>query len=323
MGAKERAVGRLLKRFWPVVALILATATPAVYLGRPALARFTDQHANPANTFTADTLTPPTGLTASVSGTSIVLNWVATPDTYADQYKVFRSTTSGGSYSQIATVSPVTLTTYTDATPTAGIRYYYVLQAAKGTNWVSVNSNEANASVPVNTGFLNCAANAAVTSSSGDNNGYEVTPGNACANDAARAEDNDSGTSGSLSCSSTARDRHLFYNYGFTVPAGQTINGIEVRLDAWDDAGTTPAICAELSWNGGASWTAAKVTPTLTTAEVTYILGSAIDTWGRTWTSATDFTNANFRVRLTDIASSTFRDFRLDWVAVRVTYSPP
>ena len=50
---------------------------------------------------------------------------------------------------------------------------------------------------------------------------------------------------------------------------------------------------------------------------MTYILGAATDTWGRTW-SDVDFANANFRVRVTNVADSA--DFLLDWVAVRVTY---
>src|SRR3990172_7254780 len=86
------------------------------------------------------------------------------------------------------------------------------------------------------TSFLSCTANAAVTTNSGDNNGFQLNPGNACANDAAFAEDTNGGTANSTSCSSTARDRHLFFNYGFGVPASSTINGIEVRLDAWADS---------------------------------------------------------------------------------------
>ncbi|OGO50866.1 MAG: hypothetical protein A2148_07890 [Chloroflexi bacterium RBG_16_68_14] len=177
---------------------------------------------------------------------------------------------------------------------------------------------------PTNTGFLNCASNAAVTSGSGDNNGFQVNPGNACANDGAFAEDTDSGTNTGTSCSGTDKDRHLFYDYGFTIPAGSTINGIEARLDAWIDGGTsaTRIMCVELSWDGGTSWTAANTTSTLGTTEATFILGAATDTWGRTWSDA-DFSNANFRLRITNVAPSTARDFRLDWAAVQVTYTPP
>ena len=80
-----------------------------------------------------------------------------------------------------------------------------------------------------------------------------------------------------------------------------------------------PNSVCRLSWNGGTTWTAAKSTATLSTAELTYILGSATDTWGRTW-AAGNFSNTNLRVRVISIASATARDFSLDWVAVRVTY---
>jgi len=37
---------------------------------------------------------------------------------------------------------------------------------------------------------------------------------------------------------------------------------------------------------------------------------------------ASDFSNANFRVRVIDVGSNTARDFYLDWIAVNVTYQP-
>jgi hypothetical protein len=64
---------------------------------------------------------------------------------------------------------------------------------------------------------------------------------------------------------------------------------------------------------------AAKSTATLRTTELTYLLDSPTDTWGRTWATS-DFSNTNLRARVINIASSTARDFSLDWVATRVTY---
>ena len=100
------------------------------------------------------------------------------------------------------------------------------------------------------------------------------------------------------------------------------IKGIQVRLDARADATSgSPKICVQLSWDGGTTWTTAKSTTTLSTTEATYTLGSTSDTWGRTWTSG-NFSNANFRIRVIDVASNTSRDFFLDYVAVNVTYQP-
>lgn len=176
---------------------------------------------------------------------------------------------------------------------------------------------------PTNTGFRSCTANAAVTTGSGDNNGFQLNPANACADDAAFAEDTNSGNTTATTCSAAGKDRHLYYNYGFSIPAGSTVNGIEVRLDAWADSATgSPFMCVELSWDGGTTWTAAKNTTTLGTAQATFTLGTTSDTWGRTWSTG-DFSNTNFRVRITNVASNNARDFRLDWMPVQVTYTPP
>ncbi|HJR78879.1 MAG TPA: M14 family metallopeptidase [Anaerolineales bacterium] len=179
-----------------------------------------------------------------------------------------------------------------------------------------------NGTPPVNTGLLSPSAQAPVTSGSGDNNGYQTNPSNAFANDGVFAVDTNSGTNNNTSCTSNRKDRHTFYNYGLSIPSGATITGIEVRLDGRADSTSgSPRFCVQVSWNGGASWTTAKSTSTLTTSEATHLLGGAADTWGRTWASG-DFTNANFRVRITDVASSTSRDFSLDWIGVQVSYTP-
>jgi hypothetical protein len=169
-----------------------------------------------------------------------------------------------------------------------------------------------------NTGFRSPTANAA--DSGGNGNGFESNPANAHADDAASAVDSNSGTASSLSCTSTARDRHRFFNYGITLPAGAVVQGIEVRLDARADSTSgTPRMCVELSWDGGVSWTAAQVTSTLSTTMATRTLGGATNTWGRSWTAA-ELSNANFRVRVTNVANATSRRFSLDWIAVRVTH---
>ncbi|RPI94107.1 MAG: hypothetical protein EHM40_07675 [Chloroflexi bacterium] len=63
-----------------------------------------------------------------------------------------------------------------------------------------------------------------------------------------------------------------------------------------------------------------KTGPNLSTTERSDILGSASDTWGRTW-NTNELTSANLRVRVVSVASSTSRDFFLDWLPVRVWYS--
>ena len=157
--------------------------------------------------------------------------------------------------------------------------------------------------------------------SGGDGNGFQSSPGSAYADDAAVATDTNSGSGTSTSCTNSAKDRHRFSNYGFSIPTDVTVTGIEVRLDARADSTSgSPRMCVQLSWNGGTTWTTAKATATLGTSMTTFTLGSATDTWGRTW-SPTDFANATFRVRVINVAGSTSRDFFLDWVAVRPHYT--
>jgi len=168
------------------------------------------------------------------------------------------------------------------------------------------------------TGFLSPTENLA--DGGGHGNGYETNPGNAYALDGLFAVDTGSGTSTNAICSNTGKDRHRFYNYNISVPAGSKINGIEVRLDAKvDSADNSPAICVQLSWDGGTSWTASRMAGPLGTNLQTFILGSPADSWEHIW-SLNDISNASFRVRVIDLATNNSREFSLDWVAVRVSY---
>ena len=180
-----------------------------------------------------------------------------------------------------------------------------------------------NTPVAGNTGWLSASANAAETNGAGDNNGYEIVPSNALADGGGVAQDVNSGTNNKANCTANSKDKHRFQDYSINLPVGATVRGIEVRLDAFaDSTAGSPQLCVQLSWNGGTSWTSAKQTSNLTTSELTYILGGPLDTWGRTWTLA-NLTNANFRVRVIDVASgstATSRDFSLDWISVRVSY---
>jgi hypothetical protein len=161
-----------------------------------------------------------------------------------------------------------------------------------------------------------------VTSSSGDNNGFEVNPANAYLSDNLYAVDNNSGTGTQTNCASNRKDRHIYYNFNLNIPTSAVIRGLEVRLEAKADSTSgSPRFCVQVSWDGGVSWTAAKTSANLTTSDALYTLGGATDTWGRSWTAG-QFGNANFRVRLVSVASSTARDFSLDWVAVNVYYQP-
>lgn len=160
-----------------------------------------------------------------------------------------------------------------------------------------------------NTGLLSPSAQMADTG--GDNNGFEGTPTNAFASGGGVATNNNG-----------AGDRHRYYNYNLTIPTSCNVKGIEVRLD-WrlDSTSGTNSMSAQLSSDGGTTWTALKTDTRETTSLHSAMLGSATDTWGRSWTAA-NLTNTNFRLRLVSNSTSSSRDFFLDWAAVRVTFGP-
>lgn len=177
--------------------------------------------------------------------------------------------------------------------------------------------------VPLNTGWRNPTGNMA--SAGGDGDGFEVNAANAYTNNGLFAVDNNSGTlavSGDVVCAGSHTDAHQFYNYGFTIPSGVTVVGIEVRLDTKVDSTTgSPKMCVQLSWDGGTTWTTGKLTPVLSVNETGYVLGSSVDGWGRSW-SVANFSNASFRIRVVNVSSSLDRDFSLDWGGVKVYYQP-
>ncbi|MBP9716647.1 MAG: type II secretion system protein [Candidatus Levybacteria bacterium] len=177
----------------------------------------------------------------------------------------------------------------------------------------------ANYAASANTGLLTPASNA--TEVGGDGDGFASNPTRAYTDNNSFAVDTNSGNGTGVDCTGADKDKHRFYNYDIDVPPGANIDGIEVRLDARvDNAAGAPRMCAQISWDGGTTWTTAKTTNNLTTSEATYTLGGAADTWDRSWTD-TDFTNSNFRLRVINIASDINRDFSLDWAAVRVSYT--
>ncbi len=71
----------------------------------------------------------------------------------------------------------------------------------------------------------------------------------------------------------------------------------------------------------GTTWTAAKSIGVASLGVATYNLGATNDTWGRTWLGS-ELSNASFRVRLVDVSDRATKDFRLDGLAVQVTYAP-
>ena len=304
-----------------LLAAAVAIVVLAVAAAPISLASFRETHSSNA-TFTAATLAPPTAVSAT-GGSSVTLDWTASTSTGATGTIVQRATALAGTYGQIGTATPVSATSYLD-NPAAGT-YWYRLSTYVG-NWRSSTTTPVSATVTnsTSTGAKPCLAASNAADTGGNGNGYEGTPTNACAADAAVATDANTGTAArSASCTNTANDRHRFWGYAFGLPGTVTsVDGITVRADVgMSNNGGTSAFCVELSWDGGATWTAAKSVTLNATTVTTFTFGSSSDTWGRGWTAA-QLSTTNFRVRVTDATSQSNKTYRLDYLAVTVQYTP-
>jgi hypothetical protein len=310
---------------YAALAIAVAVSATAVPAARTTLARFTDGAVSTGD-ISSDTLTPPTALSAT-GGASVDLAWTPTVDGYAAGYDILRSATSGGPYGVVGSVAPATLTAATDA-PLDGT-WFYVMRTTYQA-WTSALSNEASATVTnaVTTPESPCSMQAADSSGAGDDDGYQTNPIRACTDDGSAANDTRSGIGGDASCGSGAipdprKDRHQFWGHAFGLPPSVTsIDGITVRADlGLNNATGSTNLCIQLSWDGGATWTDIQSTAVTVAPQTTYMFGGPSDTWGRSWTLA-ELDPAVFRIRVIDASTRANMQFRLDYLAARVTYTP-
>ena len=76
---------------------------------------------------------------------SVKLNWQASNSSGVTGYNIYRSTTSGGYYALLGSVSNLT---YTDSTVQSGTTYYYVTTAVNSAGQESTYSNQVQAVIP-------------------------------------------------------------------------------------------------------------------------------------------------------------------------------
>ena len=109
-------------------------------------------------------------LSASTSDSQVTLNWDSV--NYAASYKVYRSETSDGTYTEIA--SGITSTSYTDTGLTNGTTYYYKVVAVDSFSNISDYSNIASAT-PQATATTTGKALLVITMTNGLEKEYDLT----------------------------------------------------------------------------------------------------------------------------------------------------
>lgn len=113
----------------------------------------------------------------------------------------------------------------------------------------------------------------------------------------------------------------IWESFNIASLTGATITGILVRLEAKVSSGSSNAqYTAEISWDGGTSWTTPKATTKATSTDATFYLGGA-DLWDHSFVPS-ELTNSNFKVRITNSFASGTEDASIDYVAVKVFYVP-
>ena len=313
-----RTDGRPMRRLLPL-GLVVALLTGAAAAAPMTLAQLTAADASTLSIGT-DTLAPPTSLAASGTAT-VSLTWTASNDAYAaglpgpaehDERERLRPREHRDSR-------------LGDLDDGLAREWRLLLRAAlvlpeldqrqqqRGSDLARPDVHRLQGRAPPRRTPPTPAATATATKS---------TAGNACADGGGIATDASTGTNTTLSCTDTGKDRHRFWDFSLGVPGTATVQGIALRADVGlNNNSGTATLCAQLSWDGGTNWTGLKSVAVTNVAETTYTLGGASDTWGRTWTGS-QLSNANFRVRLVDVSDRSTKDFRLDYVAVNVTYTP-
>jgi hypothetical protein len=131
-------------------------------------------------------------------------------------------------------------------------------------------------------------------------------------------------TSNDVYATSTATTQSQQYaNFGFSIPAGSTINGIEALVEGKNSKLTgTRKFDIILSGDNGSAFTTSKTTENLSTTDAVYTLGTSIDLWGGTWDQS-KFSDANFRVKITSTFNQSPRTMHLDHLQVKVYYTLP
>jgi hypothetical protein len=131
-----------------------------------------------------------------------------------------------------------------------------------------------------------------------------TNPSNAFADDGVYATEANAGA-----------DQYQSYGtYAFGVPAGATIDGIEVKIDGKE---TTDNVTLDIGLQdaGGTYRTKSQA---LTTSDAVYTLGGAADLWGGTW-NADEFSDSEFKMYIKYNASA--GTMSLDYVSINVYYT--
>ena len=128
-----------------------------------------------SKTFTTSIIPTPTGVSASKSGSSVNISWSSVQS--GTVYRVYRSNSASGTYSQIGSTSG---TNYTDNSPLCGDNYYKITVQAdicesNQSSYVSVNYASPTAPTSISGTTTICSGNSTTLTASGGSIGDGCT----------------------------------------------------------------------------------------------------------------------------------------------------
>jgi len=139
-------------------------------------------------------------------------------------------------------------------------------------------------------------------------------PGNATTSDDSRA---------TASIRSQSGPSHYLKatDFGFSIPSGATIDGIEVEVEKGSNANNQVADNAVRIVKGGTIGSTDKSGANWATTDAYITHGGASDLWGKTWTP-TDINNSNFGFAISaSCGAPVFRDGYIDHIRITVHYT--
>lgn len=110
--------------------------------------------------------------------------------------------------------------------------------------------------------------------------------------------------------------------FGFSIPDGSAILGIETEIEAKESSGSWTFERVRLRKNGTIQATDKAAATAITGSDVYYPFGGSADLWSTTWTVA-NVEHSGFGVAVAFEATSTSQTIAVDHIRMRVTYSPP
>ena len=118
-----------------------------------------------------------------------------------------------------------------------------------------------------------------------------------------------------------------YYNFGFNIPSGAIINGIEIKVEGYNEGGSSPRQAnVSISWDGGSTYTSGtgiKTTNVPTDSNYPYTdgiiyLGGSNDKWNKSSWLLSEFSNSTFRLKLDANTGSNNQDLLVDQIQVKV-----